>query len=50
MASNTVISGFLPEHKLVLVRAWVEIHREELLANWHAGGPEGEFFRMEPLR
>ncbi|WP_230976835.1 DUF4160 domain-containing protein [Pseudothauera rhizosphaerae] len=50
VASNTVISGFLPEHKLVLVRAWVEIHREELLANWHAGGPEGEFFRMEPLR
>lgn len=47
---NVVISGALPAQKLLLVRAWVEIHREELIANWENGQRSGQFFRVDPLR
>ena len=42
--------GELPQPKQVLVNAWIEIHREELLVNWQTGYQRGEFFAIEPLR
>ncbi len=50
VASNKLLFGQLPANKLLLVNAWVEIHREELVANWHAGQITGEFFKLDPLR
>jgi hypothetical protein len=50
IASNQVIWGCLPNGKLLLVNAWVEIHREELLANWSTGKQTGEYFKLAPLR
>lgn len=50
IASNQLLWGQLPANKLVLVNAWVEIHKEELAANWHAGQITGEFFKLDPLR
>lgn len=47
---NEIIFGELPFTKRVLVQAWVEIHREELIANWEHGKANGEFFRVDPLR
>jgi Domain of unknown function (DUF4160) len=29
-----VIDGALPKRQIKLVSAWIEIHREELLADW----------------
>jgi hypothetical protein len=34
---NEVIFGRIPQHKRMLVNAWIEIHREELIASWNAG-------------
>ena len=31
---GTVLSGQLPPNKHKLVAAWIEIHREDLLADW----------------
>lgn len=50
VGSNQVLWGQLPTAKLLLVTAWIEIHREELTANWHAGRLTGEFFKLDPLR
>jgi hypothetical protein len=50
IGTNQLLWGQLPANKLLLVNAWIEIHREELLANWHAGRLTGEFFKLEPLR
>ncbi len=50
IADNRIIHGSLPFAKLVMVQAWVEIHREELIANWENGRQSGEFFKIEPLR
>lgn len=48
--SNRVICGQIPQHKQVMVHAWIEIHREELIASWNAGLMTGEYFRLDPLR
>ena len=50
IAANKPIFGELPRNKQMLVNAWVEIHKEELVANWHAGQMTGEFFKLDPLR
>jgi len=48
--TGDVLAGELPEKKLKLVIAWVEIHQEELLANWDIAQSGEEPFRIEPLR
>jgi len=32
------------------MRAWISIHREDLLANWDLLTTEGKFFKIDPLR
>nr|VFK41403.1 MAG: protein of unknown function (DUF4160) [Candidatus Kentron sp. SD]VFK47205.1 MAG: protein of unknown function (DUF4160) [Candidatus Kentron sp. SD] len=47
---GAVLSGNLPRSKLKLVQAWIEIHREDLLANWKLAVAGEPVFRIEPLR
>lgn len=32
--SGDVLEGQLPRNKMKLVQAWLEIHREEIMADW----------------
>jgi len=32
------------------VQAWIEIHRDELLANWYLALNGDEMFRVDPLK
>ena len=50
IASNQIIWGYLPDGKLLLVNAWIEIHREELVANWITGKQMGQYFPLQALR
>lgn len=50
IATNRVLFGVLPAQKLLLVNAWIELHKEELVASWHAGRLTGEYMKVEPLR
>jgi integrase len=50
ISDSAMLSGTLPFAKQVLVQAWIEIHREELIANWENGKADGDFFRIDPLR
>ena len=45
-----LLSGKLPASKLKLVEAWMEIHREELLADWKLAVNGDAVFKIEPLR
>jgi hypothetical protein len=45
-----VLEGLLPPGKLRLVLAWVEIHRDELLANWQLASSGQQPLKIEPLR
>lgn len=33
-----------------LVQAWIEIHREELVANWELASQGKNVFRIDPLK
>lgn len=45
-----LLAGKLPVSKMRLVQAWIEIHREELLANWDLAVSGATPFRVEPLK
>ena len=48
--NGDVLAGTLPSRKSRLVQAWIEIHREELLANWQLAINGEEVFRIDPLK
>jgi len=45
-----LLEGQLKSNKMKLVQAWIEIHQEELLANWQLAGNGEAVFRIDPLR
>jgi hypothetical protein len=45
-----LLEGKLPSKQLKLVRAWMEIHEDELLANWKLAVNGQQAFKIEPLR
>ena len=45
-----VLEGSLPKAKLKLVSAWIEIHQEELMADWQLALNGESIFKIEPLR
>lgn len=45
-----IIEGNIPKNKQKLVDAWIEIHREDLLANWKLLSEGQQFFRIDPLK
>ena len=45
-----VLEGDLPGGKLKLVKAWIEIHQDELMANWELASKGSEVFKIDPLK
>jgi hypothetical protein len=45
-----VLAGSLPSRQLKMVQAWIEIHKDELNADWELIVSGEEPFRIEPLR
>jgi len=48
--SGEILEGSIPSSKMKLVQAWMEIHREDLEANWNLLSKGEQFFRIEPLK
>jgi hypothetical protein len=48
--TGDVIEGSPPPGQRKLVQAWVELHQEELMADWNLVMNGDEPFRIEPLR
>ncbi len=48
--NGDVLDGDLPKPKMKLVEAWIEIHRDELLADWHLAVEGQPPFKIEPLK
>ena len=44
------LEGTIQNSKMKLVVAWIEIHKEELKANWKLLEEGEEFFKIEPLK
>ena len=45
-----LLEGSLPPGKMRLILAWVEIHRDELVADWQLAASGQNPFKIEPLR
>ena len=48
--SGELLEGDIKTNKLKLVQAWVEIHNEELMADWELAAKGEPIFKIEPLR
>ena len=48
--SAQVIEGALPRGKMKLLVAWVELHQDELLANWELAVRGEPVYAIEPLK
>ncbi len=47
---GNVLEGKIRSNKLKLIQAWIEIHKEDLLANWDVAVKGESPFPIEPLR
>lgn len=45
-----VLEGSLPKSKMRLLEAWIEIHRDELMADWDLASKGENVFKIDPLR
>ena len=48
--SGEILEGAIALPKARLVQAWIEIHREDLMADWNLATRGQTLFRIDPLR
>ena len=47
---GNLLEGHLPAKKLRLVQAWIDIHEDELMADWTLAVNGESVFSIDPLR
>ena len=47
---GNLMEGSLRSAKLKLVQAWIEIHHEELMADWELAVNGQQLFKIDPLK
>jgi hypothetical protein len=47
---GVILDGNLPSGKCKLVEAWIELHKDELMADWELASSGQKIFSIEPLR
>lgn len=45
-----ILEGHIQTNKMKLIQAWVEIHRDELMADWALASQGEAVFRIDPLK
>lgn len=45
-----LLEGNIPSNKERLLLAWIEIHREDLMANWQLAVSGVKVFKIDPLK
>ena len=45
-----IIEGSIRANKLKLVQAWIEIHQEDLMADWQLAVNGQQVFKIDPLK
>jgi hypothetical protein len=44
-----ILAGELPRKHLRLVQAWIELHRDELMADWELAVAGENLYKIDPL-
>ena len=47
---GNVLDGNIPASKMKLLQAWIEIHKDELMADWELAVSGEHPYKIEPLR
>ena len=47
---GVVLEGQISESKMKLLLAWIEIHKDELVADWELASQGSPLFKIEPLK
>ena len=50
LENGAVLDGEVPNKQRKLVEAWIEIHKEELVANWELAVNGEKIFSIDPLK
>jgi Domain of unknown function (DUF4160) len=50
ISTGDLVAGDLKSAKLKLVQAWIEIHQDELMANWELAVAGQQIFKIDPLK
>jgi hypothetical protein len=45
-----ILEGSIKPNKLKLVQAWLEIHKDEIMADWKLASEGNEIFKIDPLK
>jgi len=48
--NGEILEGEIKPNRLKLVQAWIEIHQDELMADWELASQGQDIFKIEPLR
>ena len=49
IAVGEVLAGELPRKQLRLVQAWIELHHDELMADWELATSNENPYKIDPL-
>ena len=47
---GAVLEGNIPKPKMKLLQAWIELHKDELVADWELAVSGEQPYKIEPLR
>lgn len=47
---GTVLDGGIPNAKMKLLQAWIELHKDELVADWKLAVNGEQLYKIDPLR
>ena len=50
ISDGKILDGELPPNKLKLLLAWMEIHKEDLIADWNLAVEGQKPYKIDPLR
>ena len=48
--NGNILEGKIPKNKMKLLSAWIEIHQDELIADWKLATQGQKLYKIEPLR
>ncbi len=47
---GNVLEGSIPNAKMKLLQAWIELHKDELVADWELAVSGQQPYKIDPLR
>lgn len=50
LKDGSLLAGDIPAKQLRMVQVWIDLHQEELMADWELAKQGEELFRIDPLR